>query len=281
MSKHKDKSLSINKANSRIKPFIIVFLVFDLLAFLVFLITSGTSSFADNLGPSSRYYTTIGYAENIDSVIEVYGRGTNKELDVEKCEKGICFKIDNEIEAINAQSHTIVTGANECTDSWAVNITTNIALGGTNANIIDHINGQKNPGFLKIIQANKRVLNSHNGVPLFAFTSGELPVYTTTGEQLYNAFYQEQRKALGRYDTNFKKTVDSDAINIAIKEAFDKPYTKSVNLLIETINQKVKSEIPTVYAVSTTIKGFDEKGDIDPNQLINNELVKKSFGCSE
>ena len=174
----------------------------------------------------------------------------------------------------------MVTGSNECTESWAVNINTVLVLGGTNANIIDRINGVRNPEFLKLVQNNDKVLRSHNN-PIALDTTSRLPLYSFDGKLVYNNFYKEDVIAFDKYNADFKKNADRDAINFAIEEAFDKPYNKSIDSLTDSINNKVKSAVPTAYSVTTNINGFNQQGDIDWKSLIGNDLIKESFNCEK
>lgn len=280
MSNRANKGSSVNKVSGNLVPFIVAFLMFDLLAIFVFLIVSSTDSFSHSLSPSSPYYATVGYAETVNDAIEVYGRNTNKELDVKKCEKGICFKIEGDIEAFNAQSNTIITGDNECTDSWAVNLTTDVMFGGTNANVLDHINGRKAPEFLRLVQQNQKVVKGHNNALMFN-SSEYMPLYNATGEQMYNAFYKDESKAFNNYAVKLEETNDAAAISAAIKESFSQPYKKPINQLLEKLSSQAKTAVPAAYTISTSIKGFDEKGDIDHNALLKNDLIKRSFNCTE
>ena len=221
---------------------------------------------------------TIGYAETVDSEIEFYGKNTNKELPLSACETGICFGFSDYMSDFTLQSDILVTGSNECTDSWAANVRTTLQIPSDKGSIVSKITGQKKQDFLEALQKSNNLFKYKNPSALFP-EKELLPIFVATGEQIFNAFYQKEKHGFDKFSNDFEKNIDATDIGSVIKDTFKSPYKKSIDAYSNQISDQVLLSVPGSRNVTTVIQGFTETGDIDTGSLLKNVALKESFDC--
>lgn len=293
-SKHNDSTL---KETVKMAAFLLLLVNLSVLA-LYFLMYKGYNytfddkvyEFSDSSYPGDASYATIGYAKTINDPIEVFGRGTDKTLKSDKCEEGVCFHIDSSLNTISLKNDTIFTGSNECTNSWGINLSTEIVFADSNYSILSKIDGKTNPKFLTAVKENNKLDSYHNRTRRKGGV--ELPVYTTGHTQLFAHFYEEESNKTDAYFEDIKNTVKEEMINTAIMTAYEKPYEQSVAALQSYINKDIKSSLPSAYSVDAVFQAYDIDGllmvdDTRPNSesnssigfFLGNDTVKRSFDC--
>lgn len=255
---------------------IIVVLVPLFLTFAFAKVTEGPIISSQSKGNNLNF--TVGYAKTVDSDIEFYGKNTDKELPLSACEIGICFGISNDIRDFTLQSDSLVTGANECTDSWAVNVTTTLQIPADKESIISRITGRKNPTFLDAMRKSNNLVKYKPSTGLFAETE-LLPISIATETQIFDAFYKKEAHDFDKFSNNFKANADIAAIGSVIQDTFKNPYKKSIDTYSSKVSDQALSLVSGALNATTTIQGFTEKGDIDTGSLLDNMALKQSFNC--
>lgn len=253
---------------------VLLFCVVLIPAILIFLFAKVTE------GPvvGDRIDATVGYAETADSIIELYGKDTDRKLPLSKCETGICFGIPSEFKDFVLQSDNLVTGTNECNDAWAANVRTTLQIPADKTSIMIRVAGQKNHEFLDAMQKSDNLFQYRLSTGLFA--ERELvPISIATDAQIFNAFYKKEKRDFDKFSNNFKEHADIAAIDLAIQDTFKNPYKKSIDAYSNQVSDQALSSVSGALNATTSIHGFTEKGDIDTGNLLDNVALKQSFSC--